>query len=203
MSVGTGGLHGYRGGIGPVQIHYSAPTEVLAEVVGDGVTPASGSTRFRVETPDSRLRVKVGILFIRDQSGGLLTAPPSHLGATLYKGEEETDRSGYRGGKVIANDILRDAAGNLIHQSAPLAIPEDIGLEGWSQEFVTAADSLIGLFTTANGTGGAAGPSGRWIVQARWQPDGQRLDDVDWDYVVRNCQLVRISPPINLPLIIP
>lgn len=191
--------YGFRAGTGRVQIHYSEPAEILATVVG-GESLLTGSTRFRVETPDSRLRVKVGILFIRNQ--GPVTGLVSNLGATLYMGEEETDRSGYMGGKVIANDILRDAAGNLIHQSAPLPIPEDVGLEGWSQELVTAADSLIGIFTTSNGTGGIAGPSGRWIVQARWQPDGQRLHDDDWDYVLRNCKIVLVGSPINLPVVI-
>jgi len=195
----TARQYGYTARTGPVQIHYSDPTEVLAQVVG-GEILLSGSTRFRVETPDSRLRVKVGILFVREQgtTSGLVT----DLGATLYMGEEETDRSGYLGGKVIANDILRDAAGNLIHQSAPLAIPEDVGLEGWSQELVTAADSLIGIFTTQNGTGGVAGASGRWILQARWQPDGQRLHDEDWDYVVRNCKILLLGSTINLPIVI-
>jgi len=194
--------YGYRAGTGPVQVHYSDPGEVLANVVGDGAVPQEGTARFRVETPDSRLRVKVSLMFIRSQSGSL-SAPVSGLGATIYMGEEETDDSGYRGGKVLCNDILRDSAGNLIHQSAPLAIPEDPGLDGWSQELVTAADSLLGIFTTANSVGGAAGPSGAWIIQARWQPDGQRLHDDDWDSVVRNCKVVVLSPVINLPLIIP
>ena len=126
----------------------------------------------------------------------------SNLGATLYMGEEESDRSGYIGSKIIANDILRDAAGNLIHQSAPLPIPEDPGLEGWSQELVTAADSLIGIFTTSNSRGGVAGATGYWILQARWQPDGQRLADCDWDHVVRGCRIMLIAPKINLPVII-
>lgn len=189
--------YGFRSGLGPVQIHYATP-EVLANVFGD-IAGISGTTRFRVETPDGRLRVKVSLLFIRRDPRLLV----SSLGATIYMGEEETDQSGYLGGKVVCNDILRDSAGNIVHAASPLAIPEDPGLEGWSQEFVTAADSLLGVFTTQNGSAGVAGATGYWTLQARFQPDGQRLHDDDWDYVIRNCKITLIAPPITLSPIIP
>lgn len=184
--------YGFRSGLGPVQIHY-AEAITLARVTGSAETPhLSVASRFRIETPDGRLRVKISTLFVR-ADGDPTTRLVSNLGATLYVGEEENDHSGYRGGKVLCTDVLRDAAGNIVHQAAPLAIPEDVGLEGFSFETVTAADSLLGLFTTSNGSGANAGATGIWVAQARFQPDGQRLHDDDWDYVIRNCKLTLLG----------
>lgn len=154
----------------------------------------SASSRFRIYTPDSRLRVKVTVLFLRDDPTDTSTPVTNH-GATLYIGEEEHDYSGKLGADLICTDVLRDATGNVIHQSAPLAIPEDVGLDGFTTEFVTAADSLIGIFTT-----GQAGPSGHWVVQLRFQPDGQRLCDQDWDFVCRKCHATLLAPQFDLQI---
>lgn len=150
------------------------------------------SVKFRIYTPDSRLRVKLSCIFLRDDPSSA-AQPVTALGATLYVGEEEHDYSGKLGADVICTDVLRDATGTVVHQSAPLAIPEDVGLEGFTTEFVTAADSLVGVFTS-----GQEGPSGHWVLQLRFQPDGQRLCDQDWDYVCRKCHATLLGPQINL-----
>jgi hypothetical protein len=148
--------------------------------------------KFRIFCPDSRLRVKASILFLRDNPEDT-SIPVTDNAATLYIGEEEHDRSGKLGAGVICTDVLRDSAGAVIHQSAPLPIPEDPGLEGFTVEFVTAADQLLGIFTS-----GQDGPTGHWVLQLRFQPDGQRLCDSDWDYVCRKLHATTLGPAIRL-----
>jgi hypothetical protein len=179
---------------GGPQIWYGdSPAVILGHV--QQVDPEEGDTatvKFRIYCPDSRLRVKASLIFLRDDPSDT-TDPVTDLGATLYIGEEEHDRSGKLGTEVICTDVLRDSSGNIIHQSAPLAIPEDVGLEGFTTEFVTAADQLLGIFTT-----GQEGPSGHWVLQLRFQPDGQRLCDSDWDFVCRKLHATLLGPAINL-----
>lgn len=148
---------------------------------------ASMTTRFRAMNPDSRVRLKIAVLCTFDQNAqsSILTMP-----TTLYLGEEEQSRK--NGKRILCTDILRDAAGNVIHQSAPLTIPEDAGLNGFAIEFVTAADSILGIFTTSS----PGGFLGHWSVQARWQPDGQRLCPEDWEAVRRKCRLTLVGDPL-------
>jgi hypothetical protein len=160
----------------------------LATVSGSQEVPQTGSCKFRIYTPDGRIRVKVSTMFVRNP-GAAGAATTNN--ATLYLGEEEQDRSGKIGSSILCTDVLRDSSGNVIHQSAPLAIPEDVGLDGFSMEFVTAADSILGIFTTQDG-----GPGGHWVLQVRFQPDGQRLCDADWDFVKRGCRATLITAEI-------
>src|SRR5262245_61872672 len=66
-----------------------------------------GEARFRIYTPDSRIRVKVSVVFVRDNpnSTELVTAH----NATLWLGEEE--HASKHGKRVISTNILRDSAG--------------------------------------------------------------------------------------------
>lgn len=182
MSVGY--AYGKPAGVSRVQI-FEPPNMPITHLVSASGEGARQTTRFRVLTPDSRLRVKISIFFLKDSSAG--TDPISDMGATLYLGAEENDRS-REGSAVLVTDILRDSTGAIVHQSSPLVIPEDAGLAGFSQEFVTAADSILGIFTCGSALGTDIG-SGQWIAQVRYQPDGQRFDDEDWDRTIRRCGL--------------
>jgi hypothetical protein len=190
MSTAPGG----QGCCGPQISYGDSPAITLGHVTsGEGDT---ASAKVRIFTPDSRLRVKVSLFFLLDNPTD--TNPVTNLGASLYLGEEEHDYSGKTGADFICTDILRDSAGNVIHQSAPLPIPEDVGLQGFTQEFVTAADSIIAIFRTGNGTLLAPAPSGHWVMQVRYQPDGQRLAPEDWDYVKRKCHATRVAPEFGI-----
>lgn len=178
-------------GGGPQIWRGDSPAIILGHVDGDPESGATASSAFRIYTPDSRLRVKLTVLFVRDNPA-TFASPVSDLDATLWIGEEEHAVFG-SGADLPCTDVLRDSSGNVVHQSAPLAIPEDPGLEGFTTEFVTAADSLVGKFTT-----GRNGPSGIWAVQLRFQPDGQRLCDQDWDFVCRKCHGLLLGPQFNL-----
>ena len=175
--------YGTDAGLGERQIHVP-PAETLIQVEF-GATPETTSVQFEVPTPDSRMRVKLSVLFVRDPDE---TDPVTDLGATLYLGAGDYDISGLDGRLSLTTDILRDAAGDVVHSSAPLAIPEDPGLTGFSQEFVTSGDTIMGTLGT-----GQNGPAGRWILQVRYQPEGQRLHECDWSNAIRRCNPRRIG----------
>ena len=201
MSVGAvgGGTYGYRGGQGPIQAYAAQP--IILGVLAGQENAETAAAKFRVLCGDSRVRVKVSVLFIR--LGGVLTPSSSLLGATLWGGEEEDDTSGLGGGKIPSTDILRDSTGAIVHRATPMAIPEDTALDGWTQEVVTSAESLIFDFTTGQGTVADAGPSGTWIAKAKFQPEGQRLPKEDWDHVQRNFGITLLGPEFNLPFVVP
>ncbi len=180
---------------GGPQIWYGdSASVVLGHVEHVGAEEGETATAyFRIYCPDSRLRVKASFLFLQDDPNQSDEGFVTDLDAKIYIGEEEHDRSGKLGAGVLCTDVLRDAAGAVIHQSAPLSIPEDVGLSGFTVEFVTAADQLWGFLTT-----GQEGPSGHWTMQLRFQPDGQRLCDEDWDYVQRKLHATILGPTINL-----
>ena len=75
---------------------------------------------------------------------------------------------------------------------APLALPEFPGLMGYSREFVTAADAVHGHLHYGNAI------LGKWVLQTRYQPAGQRLPDPDWQETLQLCNATLISAPGNL-----
>jgi hypothetical protein len=169
-----------------------APAIIIGTVV-QGSEQSAPEVRFRVRVPDSRLMVKVSVFFVV-ANGANEALPITSHNATLYLGEEEHDRSGSQGSDRLCTDILRDSSGTVIHQSDPLAIPEDVGLAGFSQEFRTSADSILGIFQQ----GAVGGPGGTWILQCRWQPDGLSMPPAEWEYVKRGCNASLITPAFNL-----
>src|SRR4051812_29610534 len=129
--------YGSEAGTGARQIHEPAP-DTLIDVTANPGDPTRVSVDFEVPLPDSRLRAKISLLFVPTAGQ---TLPATDLEATLYLGAAEYERAGYDGRRVLVTDVMHDAAGAVVHQSAPLVIPEDVGLSGFSQEFVTAADT--------------------------------------------------------------
>ncbi len=174
---GLRSVDSYLANVGPAQVEQD---ELTIGRVHGVMLAGESAVRFRVMNPDSRMRLKISVMYVSDGNGAEdITA----MATTLYLGEEEQSRKAGR--RIICTDILRDSLGNVVHQSAPLTIPEDAGLEGFTAEFVTAADSILGIFSTES----PGGFDGHWVVKARWQPDGQRLCDSDWEYQSRKCRI--------------
>jgi hypothetical protein len=143
-------------------------------------TPEGALTsEWRTMTPDSRLRCKVTLLF-SPIGGTPIPIDLTAFGATLYLYEEENDYTG-PSGSMIPSVALEGTA------SAPTALPKNPLLWGYSKEFVTAGDAIHGVLTL-NPTGSVT--HGQWVAQARWQPDGQRLPDAEWDEVKRFCNMM-------------
>jgi hypothetical protein len=144
---------------------------VLARVAGLG-TGNVVTSNFQVPMPDSRLRVKISLLFIRAVAGGVTPA------ATLWLFENDDDASGGNGadGEQIA---LGNIEGTF---SAPTAIPAAVGLNGYSREFFTAADYIGGQLRVID----TPAVAGAWVLQARYQPQIV-LGDAEWQIVVSQC----------------
>jgi hypothetical protein len=155
-----------------------APPAVLLNSSGSSEASVPELSPFRVMVPDSRLRTKVAIIFS--------PTPPypdpfdiTGLGATLHLYDSEQDYGGASAALLPAVDLVGTTA-------APVAIPRSAGLLAWSKEFVTAGDAITGNLQLANITGFV----GRVVIQARWQPDGQRIPDDEWSEIERLCSLV-------------
>lgn len=156
------------------QIFYSDPV-VLADVQ---VLPEAtwNFDPFLVMTPDSRLRAKVTVLWspYPDFVGVDLTT----AGNTIYLEEVEQDYGGPFAGLIPCTAIEGTS-------TAPTAITQG-DLSGYSREFVTAGDAIRGFVQL-----GVVVPwNGQIVLQARWQPDGQRLPADEWEEITRFCSIV-------------
>lgn len=145
---------------------------------------AAFTQRFRVLIPDSRLRVKISIVFAfkGGQQPSIDAVDLSTGAATLWLYEAEDDDSGTTGSTYPCTNIEGTEA-------APTVVPQAIGLSGYSREFITAGDNIEGRFVTAFN-----GFTGNWMLQLRYQPDnGQRFTDDEWREI---CNLAKpIVPP--------
>lgn len=149
------------------------------------VNPAS-PIEFRVPTPDSRLQVKISVLFAPDPP---VTFPfnISNQSATLYMYEEDEAYGGVFNGFVPLVAVAGDSG-------TPLALPLKPDLMGYSREFVTAADAVHGWLNIA--TGEVAAPAGSWVLQTRFQPYAQRIPDNEWEEIRRLCNPNLITPAL-------
>lgn len=144
------------------------------------------TSTFRVPIPDSRLRVKLSVLFIPGAGGAPNAAS---LGAsTLWLYEADADLSGLSGITIPATDIVGTSA-------VPLVIPASADLGGYSREFVTAADAIEGVLTSTPG-----GPMiGTWMLQTRYQPDAVRFTFEEWDQIKAGCNPQLKTPTVLVP----
>jgi hypothetical protein len=159
---------------------------ILAEISGS--SGDGGVAQFRVETPDSRVRVRISVVGV-PRAGG----QPNFmfgLGATLWLAALEDDQTSTSG---IAIPVINTIPG--VTRASPLAIPQDAGLGGYSRELVTAADAILGELTIPPIVGD--GFVGTIALQCRYQPDGQRLPWEEWDEIRRECGGALLGPKIK------
>lgn len=165
-----------------LQKHTPQPT-TLVTILDNAAVPSNASVYFRVPTPDSRLRVKVSVLFI-PPAGDLNEFDITGF-ANLWIAELETDMSGVSGRELPCTNIEGTEA-------LPTAVPASSPLLGYSREFVSAADMIQGKFTILSNM-----TLGSWVLQTRYQPDSVRFTDEEWDELVRQCQPTLTSSPIS------
>lgn len=146
------------------------PKEKAVGQIIAGSTGAKKTSVFRVPFPDSRLRVKISLLFKRTDNS--ITNLP---GASLWLAEADIDQSGMQGDNVP----LVNVEGTL---AAPTIIPKAPGLLGYSREFVSAADYIEGqLIMTGDGT------VGYWVLQTRYQPQSVSFSPEEWGLITAQC----------------
>lgn len=155
----------------------------LVTIVDGAAVPANASVYFRVGIPDSRLRVKLSVLFIP------LAGSANEFDATgfanLWLYEAEDDKSGISGRAIQTGNIEGTEA-------APTAVPATAPLLGYSREFVTAADAIEGKLTILTNV-----TLGTWVLQARFQPDAVRFTDAEWDEIATACKVDTKTAPFT------
>jgi hypothetical protein len=172
---------------GPRQFY--VPKRIVPIVFTGAAEKAGGTAQFRVDVPDSRVRVKLSVLCVPPYGGALDFA--STYGMTLWLGAVDDDSSGANAGVGIPITNVMDPIGGVpVTQAAPAPFPAD-GLSGYSREFVTAADGIEGIIVVPPVP--VAPIVGVVSVQARFQPDPQRLPWAEWDEIRRECRLRVIS----------
>ncbi len=147
----------------------------------------TGSIDFKVPVPDSRLRVKVSVMFIPEAGD----VGDSGLIATLWLRECELDVSGVAGSMVPTANIEGSESGT----PGPTAIPIATGLQGYSREFITAADYIVGTLDVSDG---GPSPGGSWVLQCRYQPQSVRFSEEEWNEIEPNCNPAPLSSPLIL-----
>lgn len=157
--------------------------ELRPEMLSCLFSAGSGSVDFYVNNPDSRLRVKTTLMYVPKESLAIPTDITTGV-HQLYMGVSEIDDSGSRGCLIPVGDLVGTLA-------APITIPANANLMGYSREFVTAGDVIWGRLTTTY----MFNKEGRWMLQVRYQPDGQRLCPADWAWVKTQLN-VRVGTPL-------
>jgi hypothetical protein len=165
-----------------LQNHKPNPTQ-LVTIATSSAVPANASVYFHVPTPDSRLRVRISVLFI--PPAGAANEFDATGFATLWLYEADEDTSGVSGRFIPTTNIEGTEA-------APTAVPEASPLLGYSREFVSISDAIEGKFTIASNV-----TLGTWILQTRYQPDSVRFTNEEWDELVRQCQPTLKTAPIS------
>jgi hypothetical protein len=165
----------------PRTLRKHAPPFTTLVTIGSS-SAAAGSVYFRVPIPDSRLRVKVDVLFVM-AAGSAFEVDITGF-STLWLYESEEDTSGLSGRTVQCTNIEGTEA-------SPTAVPAASPLMGYSREFVTAADYIEGKFTILSNI-----TLGTWYLKTRYQPDAVRFTDDEWDEIVRLCQPAIFTPAL-------
>jgi|SRR5215831_5609516 len=162
---------GSRGSQNPNWQRWIPKPITLAEVTG--TSGNSKDVTFRVPFPDSRLRVKISLLF-KFKPNSVPSGGPS---ATLWLSENDVDDSGQQGDNVPLANIIPG-----VTSAAPLAIPVDAGLSGYTREFVSAADYVEGRLRVLGN-----GAFGYWVLQTRYQPYSVSFSPEEWGLITSNC----------------
>lgn len=163
---------------GPRQF-YAPPPILLCPNLPDEA--ATQTFKIRIPVPDSRCRVKLTVALF---STGQVQDDISNAG-TIWVAAYEEDQKGVSGssGKLVP---VTNVEGT---EAAPTNFPVSAGLQGYSREFVTAADWL-GADILIQGNQNKAG---FWVVQTRIQPDAVTLEWQEWEEIRRLFSPQRIA----------
>lgn len=174
---------------GPLQFEVPRRIEVVRF---NGAGGAGGTVYFRMLTPDARLLQKLTLLAVSTGSASGATVLAGR-GLLLWLYTAEKDQ--IRGKQYIP---VTDLAGST--SAAPINLPANAALGGFSREFVTSADAIEGRITVP--TQVDPGTAGSLYLQARYQPAAFRLMPwAEWDNVRQQTkiELIGRSEPLVVP----
>lgn len=172
---------------GLVQIYDAPPVLVffLQSLALPAVAPHTVTAAFKVPTPDSRLMVSIALTAA--QLGDAGTPAQSNpfdmnrggdLAWSLWLATRDQDTGG---------SGLWVPTGNLVGtKAAPLAIPADVNIDGYSDDFTGGQDDIYGELTCVQqGGGGLRGMQVRLYV--RYQPSTCEICDDEWLEIIEQC----------------
>ncbi len=164
------------------QIHKLRPL-TLIQFVGSSEALENQSVSFRIEVPDSRLRVNVALIGVPTAGADSNFIGTKGLTLWLRAVEDSIDA-----GTVVPITNLWGTS------AAPGAIPgyidntgaivADSALGGWGKEFVTSGNAIEGTIrypATVN-TG-----AGLLVLQVRYTPEAIRFPRDEWDEIRKAC----------------
>jgi len=152
----------------------------------------TGSVDFRVEVPDSRLRVQLAI--IGNPRDGSSVDFIGTKGLTLWL--RAIEDSQFSGDPIPITDLWGTSGdpgpipGEFDNTGTIVAVPT---LGGWGKEFVTAGNAIMGTidYPEVENTG-----PGDLILQVRYVPEGFRIPWEEWDEIRRQCGRRLIGSPL-------
>lgn len=156
-------------------VQYYEPKAVVL-FISNPDAPASdpGPIPFRIRIPSAQCRVKVSVNF-EPAAGFSLATIASAIEGTggiwLGAADEPT------GGAASTDIPNANVEGTT---ETPFSFPEE-GLIGYTREFVTSADWVLGQLTLPSNTSGGEGAlPGAWVLKTSYQADGCVLPCAAW-----------------------
>lgn len=173
------------------QIHVLPPV-VLATFTNDA-EGNTGDVSFRVEVPDSRLRVGIEIVGVPG-NGNSDNAFIGTKGLTLWL---RAVANAIQGGREIPMTNLWGTA------AAPGPIPGDIiagvptndpDLGAWGKEFVTIGRAIVGTISYADVVQTGVG---QLALQVYYTPEAIRFPDYEWQEIKAQCGSNCVGPTLD------
>jgi len=151
--------------------------KVLVSYAGGEGDSDPGPFEFRITNPSSQVRTRIAVNF---EAGAGAPAYPdiTASGATIWVASSD-DPHGGASSRDIPNSSVEGT------KAAPTPFPStvvggivtlDPGLTGYSREFVTAGQFLMGQLSVP-----PTGFKGAWVLVVTAQPDGVELSDDAWN----------------------
>lgn len=155
------------------------PVTLCKTLGSGGAGTGTANVFFSVPFPDSRLRVKISLIFNNYNVGGNLCPP-----TTLWMFEDDEGVDGFESDDYPLTNIVGTSAAPLVIPTDNQPVPAlDPALRGYSREFVSAADFVNGRLVVQNNNGAA----GYWILQTRYQPQSVSFSFEEWLKITQQC----------------
>lgn len=159
--------------------------KTLVVYAGTGDDKDPGKLQFSIRTPSSQVRTKISVNF-ELAAGGPAYPDITGAGNTIWIAGSDDQRGGAGSADVPNSSVEGTRAVPTPFPTTDVAgVPTlDPGLLGYSREFVSASDNLIGeVAIPPNGFAGA------WVLVVSVQPDGIVLPDDAWQDITSQYRL--------------
>lgn len=151
---------------------------------GGGSLPAATPLvfPFRVPTPDSRVTASLALLIT-----SILPAATFPFDVTFANNVQYSLWLAAREQDFGGSGLMVPTVNLVGTKAAPLAIPSDVNVMGYSDDFAGGQDELYGELTVL-APAGFAPPGGlRVALYTRYQPSACEICDEEWSEIIEQC----------------